>query len=156
MNARSFSLSIIIPTKNRELTLGELLESLRGAANIGAIRPEVIVANNGSDDGTDDFTANAAKDFPITLRVLSVVRPGKSAAINDAVKAANGDVFAFLDDDVIVDKNWLTAVDDFFEPAPSRRDRGPSGCKHRPRTIRISSNWLNAIARSRDSNTRET
>ena len=76
MNARSFSLSIIIPTKNRELTLGELLESLRGAANIGAIRPEVIVANNGSDDGADDFTANAAKDFPITLRVLSVVRPG--------------------------------------------------------------------------------
>ena len=64
MNARSFSLSIIIPTKNRELTLGELLESLRGAANIGAIRPEVIVANNGSDDGTDDFTANAgARSF---------------------------------------------------------------------------------------------
>jgi len=124
MNARSFSLSIIIPTKNRELTLGELLESLRDAANIGAIRPEVIVANNGSDDGTDDFTANVAKDFPITLRVLGVVRPGKSAAINDAVKAANGDVFAFLDDDVVVDKNWLTAVDDFFRTGTFEAGQG--------------------------------
>lgn len=124
MNARSLSLSIIIPTKNRERALSELLESLRGAANIGAIRPEVIVANNGSDDGTDDFTANAAKDFPITLRVLSVVRPGKSAAINDAVKAANGDVFAFLDDDVIVDKNWLTAVDDFFRTGTFEAGQG--------------------------------
>lgn len=125
MNTRPIILSIIIPTKNRQQYLGELLESLRGVTDaIGAIRPEVIVADNGSDDGTYNITANAAKDFPTTLRVLSVVRPGKSAAINDAVKAAKGDVYAFLDDDVIVDRNWLTAVDDFFRAGAFEAGQG--------------------------------
>lgn len=108
-------LSIIIPTKNRRRSLGELLQSLRDLADLAVILPEVIVADNGSDDGTDDFAAGAAKDFPVTLRVLSVVRPGKSAALNDAAKTANGDFLAFLDDDVIVDKHWLAAVVDFFQ-----------------------------------------
>ena len=125
MNTRPFSLSIIIPTKNRERCLSELLESLRRVAgSFGAIRSEIIVADNGSDDGTYNFTANLAKDFPIALRVLRVVRPGKSAAINDAVKAADGDVYAFLDDDVIVDENWLTAVEEFFRTGAFEAGQG--------------------------------
>ena len=112
MKPGSPRLSIIVPTKNRVRRLGELLESLRKLADIARIRPEVVIADNGSDDGTYDFAANAAKDFPVTLLAVSVARPGKSAAINDAVKTANGDCLAFLDDDVIVDKHWLTAIID--------------------------------------------
>jgi GT2 family glycosyltransferase len=49
------------------------------------------------------------------MRALKVPRPGKSAAINDAVHAATGNVLAFLDDDVVVDKTWLTSVEEFFQ-----------------------------------------
>jgi len=41
--------------------------------------------------------------------VLKAPRGGKSAAVNEGVKAAIGDVLAFLDDDVVVDKTWLKA-----------------------------------------------
>jgi len=124
MKAPSFSLSIIISTKNRVRPLGELLESLRGVADIGAIRPEVIVADNDSSDGTYDVAVSTAKDFPTTIRVLKLVRPGKSAAINDAVKSATGDVLAFLDDDVVLDKTWLTAVVGFFRAGAFEAGQG--------------------------------
>jgi GT2 family glycosyltransferase len=52
------------------------------------------------------------------------MRPGKSAAINDAVQIATGDVLAFLDDDVVVDKNWLTAVEKFFRDGSYRVGQG--------------------------------
>ena len=122
--AQSFSLSIIIPTKNRVRPLGDLLESLRGVADIGAIRPEVVVADNDSSDGTYDVAVATAKDFPTTIRVLKVARPGKSAAINDAVKSATGDVLAFLDDDVVLDKTWLTAVVGFFRAGAFEAGQG--------------------------------
>jgi glycosyltransferase involved in cell wall biosynthesis len=114
MSARSFRLSVIIPTKNRVRILTQLLESIHQLDELRTIRPEVIVADNNSSDSTNDVAASLAKDFPTTIRVLKVSRPGKSAAINAAVKAATGDALAFLDDDVVVDKTWLTAVDDFF------------------------------------------
>lgn len=107
-------LTIVIPTKNRGKILGELLESLRRLDSLEGMGPEVIVADNDSNDDTYNFATSVATDFPTTIRVLKISRPGKSAAINAAVKAATGDVLAFLDDDVVVDKTWLTAVDDFF------------------------------------------
>lgn len=117
-------LSIIVPTKNRARFLGELLESLRELPEIAAIRPEIIIAENGSDDGSYALATQIAKIFPTTLRVLRVLKPGKSAAINAAVKSASGDILAFLDDDVIVEKHWLTAVNDFIRSGKFKVGQG--------------------------------
>ena len=124
MTGRSLQLSVIIPTKNRLRTLTQLLESLRQLDDIGMIRPEVIVADNDSNDDTYNFAASVAKNFPTTIRVLKVVRAGKSAAINAAVKSASGEVLAFLDDDVVVDKTWLTAVEHFFRGGEYQAGQG--------------------------------
>ena len=117
-------LTIIIPTKNRVQVLRELLESIRCLDSVGRVRPEVIVVDNNSADNTDDVAASIAKNFPTTLRVLKVPRPGKSAAVNEAVNLATGDVLAFLDDDVVVDKTWLTAIDDFFRESKCQAGQG--------------------------------
>jgi len=100
-----------------------------------------MVADNDSNDDTYNFAASVAKDFPTTIRVLKVVRAGKSAAINDAVKSATGDVLAFLDDDVVVDKTWLTAVDDFFRVGEFAAGQGSirlqSPARDDPETIKL-------------------
>ena len=114
MTGSSLQLSVIIPTKNRGRILSELLESIRLLDDVGTIRPEVIAADNNSSDSTYDLATSVATDFPTTLRVLKVVKPGKSAAINAAAKLASGNVLAFLDDDVVVDHAWLTGVNDFY------------------------------------------
>ena len=113
MEEAKIRLTIVIPTKNRAKILGELLDSLRRLDGLDRIGPEVIVADNDSNDETCNFVAAVATDFPAAIRVIKVVKPGKSAATNAAVKLASGDVLAFLDDDVVVDHTWLTAVDDF-------------------------------------------
>lgn len=107
-------LTIIIPTKNRVQILAQLLESIRQLEDIGTIHPEVIVADNNSADDTYNFAASLANNFPTTIRVLKVVKPGKSAAINEALRTAQAEYVAFLDDDVIVDRGWLRALEAFL------------------------------------------
>ncbi len=114
MSVRSFRPTIIIPTKNRVNVLRQLLDSIERLDTIDGIVPEIIVADNNSEDDTYEHVNSKAGCFRVPVRTLKVTRPGKSAAINDALKLATGDVVAFLDDDVVVDKNWLAAVDSFF------------------------------------------
>jgi GT2 family glycosyltransferase len=111
----SFQPTIIIPTKDRSHVLSELLDSIKRLDAIERILPEIIVADNDSRDNSYEQVNASAKSFPTTIRALKVPRPGKSAAINDAVHAATGNVLAFLDDDVVVDRTWLTSVEDFFQ-----------------------------------------
>ncbi len=107
-------LSIIVPTKDRMAAIMELLESLRRIASCDGVSAEIVVADNGSEDQTFDAVTSLVKDFPTPLKVIKVSRPGKSAAANEAVKSATGELLAFLDDDVVVEANWLCAVRDFF------------------------------------------
>lgn len=114
MSARSFRPTVIIPTKNRADVLSQLLDSIEQLESTDGIVPEIIVADNDSQDDTYERLTTTAKCFRTKVRTVKVTRPGKSAAINEALKLATGDVVAFLDDDVVVDKNWLAAVDSFF------------------------------------------
>ena len=115
MSLRSFRPTIIIPTKDRAQILAQLLDSIEQLGAIERILPEIIVADNDSRDNTYEHVNSKARCFPTTIRALKVRRPGKSAAINDAVHAATGNVLAFLDDDVVVDKTWLTSIEEFFQ-----------------------------------------
>jgi glycosyltransferase involved in cell wall biosynthesis len=124
MNCRSPCLSIIIPTKNRRQILAQLLDSISRLKELNRICPEVIVADNGSDDDTYEYVNSTSADFPATLRALKVPRGGKSAAINEAAKAATGDILAFLDDDVVVDGTWLTALEEIFREGKYRIGQG--------------------------------
>jgi GT2 family glycosyltransferase len=124
MSGNSLRLSIIIPTKDRASILAELLESIRRLDGLGRIRPQIIVADNNSKDDTYNFAAALAGNFPTEIRILKVARPGKSAAMNDAVKSASGAVLAFLDDDVVVDKTWLAAVERFFSASEHHAGQG--------------------------------
>jgi GT2 family glycosyltransferase len=124
MGVEPVKLSIIIPTKNRVKILIQLIQSIARLNRPSTLRPEVIVADNGSNDGTDAYVNSISGKFPVPIRILKVARPGKSAATNHAVKHATGDILAFLDDDVIVDKNWLTSVADFFARNEYRAGQG--------------------------------
>lgn len=115
MSAMAFHPTIIIPTKNRREILSELLDSIKQLASLHRIRPEVIVVDNNSRDDTHEYLTATARHFPTRMRYLGVLRPGKSAAINDAVAISTGNVLAFLDDDVVVDRAWLTSVEEYFQ-----------------------------------------
>ena len=106
--------SIIVATKNRAPMIQELLDSMTKVAGLDRIRPQIIVGDNNSRDGTWELLQRTTKNFPVPIKLLKVKRPGKSAVLNDAVRAAEGRILVFLDDDVILDRRWLEASEKFF------------------------------------------
>jgi glycosyltransferase involved in cell wall biosynthesis len=109
-------ISIIIPTLNEENYLPLLLESIKkqkfseGDEDKSSSSPsllsnkssvyEVIVADADSKDRTREI----ARDFG--CQVIKGGRPAKGR--NEGAKIAKGDLFLFLDADVIIPKNFLT------------------------------------------------
>jgi glucosyl-dolichyl phosphate glucuronosyltransferase len=108
------SFSIIVATKNRAPMIQGLLDSMKKVAGLDRIRPQIIVGDNNSQDGTWEFLQRTARNFPLPITLLKVKRPGKSAVLNDAVRAADGRILVFLDDDVTPDRRWLEASEKFF------------------------------------------
>jgi GT2 family glycosyltransferase len=106
------ALTIVIPTKDRPRELEGLLASIAGLDQLKAFCPEIIVSDNNPQDGNSAVTV--PRCFPCALQTIEVTRAGKSAAINEAVRIAQGEVVAFLDDDVVVDKTWLVEVNRFL------------------------------------------
>ncbi len=110
----SNQLSIIVPTKNRCDAVKEFLESFKRLRSLERIRPEIVVADNNSTDGTWEMLEEKCQRFPLPLKILKVTRAGKSAVLNEAIRIAGGAILAFVDDDVVLEEGWLEAVEKFF------------------------------------------
>ncbi len=96
----SISASVVIPTFNRLASIGTALESVQSQT----VPPlEIIVVDDGSDDGTADRVLDyARRDRRIQL-LSHDRRKGAQAARNTGIRAARGDWIAFLDSD----DRWL-------------------------------------------------
>jgi glycosyltransferase involved in cell wall biosynthesis len=81
----------VIPAYNAEAFLGQALESVRAQS---APASQVIVIDDGSEDGT----AALAKTFP-EVHLIPQPNAGIGAARNTGVRAATGELLAFLDAD---------------------------------------------------------
>jgi glycosyltransferase involved in cell wall biosynthesis len=112
----SFTVSVIIPTFNRKEFLRETLHSL--ASQEWAATPfEVIVVDDGSEDGTEAVTAG---DFPFALRYVYQVNQGDAIARNTGARLSQADVLVFLDDDVVLAPDYLRHLVDAQSEAPNR------------------------------------
>jgi glycosyltransferase involved in cell wall biosynthesis len=100
------ALSVLIASHNRRGLLRRCLDSL-GAQTQDPGAFEVIVADDGSTDGTADLVEGL--DTAFALRVLRLAQAGKYAAINAAIEAARGPVCVIFDDDVIASPELVGA-----------------------------------------------
>jgi glycosyltransferase involved in cell wall biosynthesis len=98
--------SVVICTRNRAELLKEALGSVLMCdyANF-----EVIVVDNASDDDSTLRYVDGLADPRV--RAISEPVPGLSGARNAGIKSARGELIAFTDDDVVVDKMWLLWFD---------------------------------------------
>jgi glycosyltransferase involved in cell wall biosynthesis len=90
--------SVVIPTYNRKVRLGRVLDAL-ARQSVEANTFEVVVVDDGSSDGTSD--ALVATMTPYTLRVFHQPNAGPARARNRGVQEAQGGIVLFLDDDVM-------------------------------------------------------
>jgi glycosyltransferase involved in cell wall biosynthesis len=145
-------ISVLIATKGRLDQLSELLEGLHRLDGREGIAHEVIVANNAADEatanGVDELVNRHAEAEPGRWHHVREPVPGKSRALNRAIRLARGDILGFLDDDVEITPSWLQAIDGFFRhhsfdvmqgsiliPPAMRDDKGFLRLLNRYRTI---------------------
>jgi len=99
--------SIVIPTYNKQDQLRTTLESLE-ALDYPRDSFEVVVVDDGSQDGTGSFLSGA--HFSFQLHVVRHQRNrGRAAARNTGIRQARGGVVVFLDDDMEVAPGLLEA-----------------------------------------------
>jgi glycosyltransferase involved in cell wall biosynthesis len=96
-------LSVVIPARDEASVIPRCLESLLAQAPPDV---EVIVADDGSRDGTPDL---AARRFP-RVRVLRLEARGSAAARNAAIREARAPRLALLDADCVLLPGWVDAA----------------------------------------------
>lgn len=109
-------ISIVIPTYNRCEILKRTLESLARMEVPPEIEWEVIVVDNSSQDRTKEVIEKFAADYsPLNICYAFEPQPGRSYALNRAIKQARGEIIAMTDDDVTADRQWLSEVKKAFD-----------------------------------------
>lgn len=92
-------MSVVVCSYNGSATIRDCME---GLLKLDYPDFEVIVVN----DGSTDRTAQIVAEYP-QFRLISTKNQGLSAARNTGIRAAAGEIVAFIDDDAYPDPHWL-------------------------------------------------
>jgi glucosyl-dolichyl phosphate glucuronosyltransferase len=101
------NITVILCTYNRCQSLAKALESVAHSRLPDAVDWEVLVVDNNSRDQTRDVVKDFCRRHPGRFRYIFESNQGKSYALNTGIREAQGDVLAFVDDDVTVEPTWL-------------------------------------------------
>jgi cellulose synthase/poly-beta-1,6-N-acetylglucosamine synthase-like glycosyltransferase len=113
---RSLFFSLLVAAKDEERVVGRLLESF-SRLNYPADRFEVVVVDDGSEDGTADICRRFAERFG-NMRFLQLgVSGGKAKALNYGLKFCRGEIVGVFDADNVVARGALINVAEYFEDA---------------------------------------
>jgi GT2 family glycosyltransferase len=96
-------ISVVIPTHNRSSSLAKTLLNL--SKQQFAESWEVIVVNNRSTDDTDAVVLG--QRFPAPLWLVHEEKPGVAAARNAGIAVARGRHIVLVDDDILVESDFL-------------------------------------------------
>ena len=98
--------SVIIATYNRARVLAPVLEAL-GRQSVGPERFEVVVADDGSTDGTAELVAAVARRLPVHVSYVRLDHVGVCRARNEAIRCSRGRYLVFIDSDIVCDPRFV-------------------------------------------------
>ncbi|HXC69709.1 MAG TPA: glycosyltransferase family 2 protein [Pyrinomonadaceae bacterium] len=129
--------SVVIPTYNRSALLRSTVDSVLNQDTQTTF--EVVVIDNNSSDDTKDVVASLIETYPGKVRYVVERKQGNAHARNRGIEEAKGAIVAFVDDDVTVDKNWLTSLKTILD---ARSDLSFVGGKVLPQWNGPPPSWL--------------
>ncbi|MFZ0319987.1 MAG: glycosyltransferase family 2 protein [Candidatus Sulfotelmatobacter sp.] len=100
------SLSVIIPTYNRETVLAKALEGYLSQTSPHFIH-ELLVIDDGSTDGTESMVRGFISRSIFPIRYLRQPNKGPAAARNLGIREAESPLLLFTDSDIIPDRELV-------------------------------------------------
>jgi glycosyltransferase involved in cell wall biosynthesis len=107
--------SVVVPTVHGHERIGRCLRRLCAMAYP---RFEVIVVDNAPDDPRTREAVAEAAGSDERIRYVAEPLPGSSLARNGGIPVAAGEIVAFTDDDIEVDRHWLDWLVEHFVTDP--------------------------------------
>ena len=115
-------LSVILCTYNRERYLYNVLHSLAAGT---CHDYEIVLVNNNSTDGTEAECRRFQADHPdVAFRYCLESQQGLSYARTRGIQESQGEVLVYVDDDALVNPEYLQTYADFFRQHPEAMAAG--------------------------------
>ena len=100
-------ISILLPAYNEALRIENCVKELERTVSALSSSYEIIVAEDGSTDGTDHILTKLSANNPNLSFLHSPARLGKGKAIKNALGLAKGSVIVFMDVDLATSLEFL-------------------------------------------------
>jgi GT2 family glycosyltransferase len=103
------TVTVVVVNWNRRELLGACLRSLAAQTHPNF---QVVVVDNGSEDGSPDLVREMTASFPAPLSlVTNSVNRGFCAANNQGFAASRSELVALLNNDAEAEPGWLAALE---------------------------------------------
>lgn len=119
-------ITVLVCTYNRCELLRAALDSIAASRLAEGTEWEVLVVDNNSADATPEVVRAVASRYPGLFRYIREPQQGKSFALNRGIREARGEILAFTDDDVTVERDWLARLTSVLIADPSWAGSGGS------------------------------
>ena len=117
-------ITLIICTYNREKYIGPLLDSIV-KNDYPTSDYEIVLVDNNCTDNTRGVCEQFAATHPeIRLRYVVETEQGLSAARNKGIEEAQGDIIIYVDDDALVDTDYIRIYAEHFATHPETMAAG--------------------------------
>ena len=111
-------LSVIICTYNRDKYIYNVLQSI-AVNDYSKEDYEIVLVNNNCTDNTEAECSRFKSDFPdVDFNCYTEHNQGLSHARNCGIRMSKGDILVYVDDDALVNKEYLRTYSEFFASHP--------------------------------------
>lgn len=116
--------SVVIPTRNRPDPLRDCLLSVARQTRLPS---EIIIVDSSDDNATEELVGSLSAEFPVSLVYQRSAARSTAAQRNRGAESSRGDIILFLDDDVVLEPNFIAEIMRVFEDDTKGEVGGVSG-----------------------------
>ena len=110
LNKESLDCTIVLPAINEADILEQAVKKISQAIKACGCTYEIIIAEDGSTDGTDKKAAELSQSLPCVCHLHSDKRLGRGKALSNSFRQSHGNVLIYMDVDLATDLKHLSQL----------------------------------------------